>query len=135
MKYKSGYNYQLVENESFQTSFRPAEEIVTDYITLSKAGLLTVFKGYAWDGVSGPVIDTDKNMHAGLCHDALYQLMRMGLLSWKLWREADAEFAVQMELYGACEIGTWVCMKGLEIAGGKYAHPDNKVKVEEILTA
>ncbi len=75
--YRAGYKYQLVEDYELQTSFRPRNEVNTDYIELSKTGLLCVKKGYAWDGVSGPVIDTSSNLRASLVHDALYQLMRM----------------------------------------------------------
>ena len=37
-------------------------------------------KGYAWDGPSGPAIDTKNFMRGSLVHDACYQLMREGLL-------------------------------------------------------
>ena len=41
---------------------------------------MIVKNGYAWDGTSGLIIDTDGNLRASLVHDALYQLMRNGKL-------------------------------------------------------
>ena len=37
---------------------------------------LIIHKKYAWDGLSGPTIDTHSSMRGSLVHDALYQLMR-----------------------------------------------------------
>ena len=79
--YRAGYKYQLVKDYSIQLDLRLPEDIVTEYITLTKSGLLTMFRGYAWDGCSGPTYDDKTNMRGGLVHDGGYQLMRLGLLS------------------------------------------------------
>lgn len=55
-------------------------EIDTDFIRLDMFGNLTIRAGYCWDGPSGPAIDTPNFMCPSLVHDALYQLIRMGLL-------------------------------------------------------
>ena len=39
-----------------------------------------VKSGYAYDGPSGPTIDTKSSMRGSLAHDALYQLIRQGYL-------------------------------------------------------
>lgn len=39
-------------------------------------GLLRIKKGYAWDGASGPVIQTETLVDASVYHDALYQILR-----------------------------------------------------------
>ena len=85
IKYKSGYKYQLYENYEMDIIHTPQKEIHTRFICLNTNGHLKIKGGYAWDGTSGPVIDTDNNMRASLVHDALYQLIRMQLLpsSWK----------------------------------------------------
>ncbi len=41
---------------------------------------LTIKRGYAWDGPSGPAIDTKTFMRGSLGHDGLYQLCRMRIL-------------------------------------------------------
>lgn len=48
------------------------------FVTLTEEGILTLSKGYAWDGVSFPKLDIDscKNLRASVVHDALYQLIR-----------------------------------------------------------
>lgn len=43
-------------------------------------GNLTINAGYAWDGATGPVIDTKNTLIASLVHDALYQAMRLNLI-------------------------------------------------------
>lgn len=78
--YKSGYKYQLQETYTAKTGIRPYKMIVTDYIILDIDGTLTIIKAYAWDGPSGPTIDTPSFMRGSLEHDAFHQLMRLGLL-------------------------------------------------------
>jgi len=81
IKYRTGYKHQLGESYSIKLKIKPGKAIVTDFIDMDKAGLLTIKSGYAWDGVSGPVIDTPQNLRASLVHDSLYQLMRMRKLT------------------------------------------------------
>lgn len=125
MKYKAGYKYQLVEDVSFQTSFRPAEDIVTEYIELTTKGKLTLKSGYASDGPSGPTFDTTTFMKGSFKHDGLYQLMRMAILPWKDWRKADNELKVQLIIDGMWSLRIKWVMKGLELAGGSAAKPSS----------
>lgn len=74
--YNSGYKYQLKETYSLKTNVIPPAEIVTLFVTLDIEGMLTIQRGYAWDGPSGPTFDTKNFMRGALIHDALYQLMR-----------------------------------------------------------
>ena len=76
MKYRKGYKYQLADDYTIQIDTKPPEEIETQFISLSIDGLLTIKDGYAWDGPSGPTIDTPNFMTPSLVHDAIYQLMR-----------------------------------------------------------
>jgi hypothetical protein len=79
IKYKKGYKYQLYETYSIKTDII-GYTIDNSFLKLSSIGVLTCIKGYAWDGPSGPSIDTPNWMRASLIHDALYQLMRLGLI-------------------------------------------------------
>lgn len=81
--YRSGYKHQLAEDYKIRISIKPKDHIDTQFIALDKQGNLLVKSGYAWDGTSGPVIDTEHNLRASLIHDALYQLMRKKKLSAK----------------------------------------------------
>ena len=87
--YKSGYKYQLYHDYEHQLPKEfpnVSREIETDYFYLSDSGLLIVKKGYAWDGPSGPTIDTKNFMRGSLIHDALYQLIRLGYLDKNIYR-------------------------------------------------
>ena len=94
--YKKGYKYQLHEQYQVQIDIKPSQDIPTDYIHLTSTGLLTIRKGYAWDGPSGPTIDTLNFMRGSLVHDALYQLMRNNLLDRKKWRNPADRLIQQM---------------------------------------
>lgn len=74
--YKGGYKYQLKQAYTAHVPIHPEEPIHTGYIRLEPNGDLTMKEGYAWDGPSGPTIDTLNFMRGSLVHDALYQLMR-----------------------------------------------------------
>jgi hypothetical protein len=69
--------------------FCPPRRIDTSHVCFSKHGKLSIASGYAWDGASGPAIDTDTFMRGSLVHDALYQLMRLGLLPIEFRDTAD----------------------------------------------
>ena len=88
INYRADYKYQLANSYKINIPIRPHSAIDTDYIYLDTNGNLLVEKGYAWDGPSGPVIDTEENMRASLVHDALYQLMRNRELSSRTHRKA-----------------------------------------------
>lgn len=75
----SKYKYQLTRDYSVKTPIT-GYLLGNKYVQLDPDGLLTIHEGYAWDGPSGPTIDTDNFMRGSLVHDALYQLMRMDLI-------------------------------------------------------
>lgn len=91
MKYRKGYKYQLAEAARFQTAIRPPANIITEFIHLLTDGQMILRQGYAWDGPSGPTIDTRNSMQGALKHDALYQLLRGGHLHPDYRVEADID--------------------------------------------
>jgi len=74
IQYRKGYKYQLYITYSYNTGIR-GYEISTPFLAMDRYGKLTIYAGYAWDGPSGPSIDTLTFMRASLVHDALYQLL------------------------------------------------------------
>lgn len=94
IKYRSGYKYQLVEDYITSVAVKPdTYALVPDFILLESSGRLHIKRGYAWDGPSGPTVDTPDSMRGSLVHDALYQLMREGKLDRDKYRKAaDEEF-------------------------------------------
>ena len=131
MKYRKGFKYQLAEPVTFQTSFA-GREVFTKWIKLHPDGKLCLSVGYAWDGTSGPVIDRKTNMQASGLHDALYQLMRLGLIPYTLWRQADEEFRKILLEDGAWRIAVAIDMVGLMIADGRAARPSERKKIYEV---
>lgn len=92
LKYQSGFDYQVAEDFTIDTG------IVTEYGAkwhfsyLDPDGLLTIKRGYCWDGASGPAWDTKNSLSASCVHDVLYQLMRKGLLSTEHKARVDKLF-------------------------------------------
>ena len=79
MKYsKYKYKFKVEENFSIELPFK-ISDFVHPYASL-KDGILSIKRGYAWDGASGPVINTRDTLVASLVHDVLYQAMRLNLI-------------------------------------------------------
>ena len=129
IKYRSGYKYQIVESYQVEVSIRPDANIVTDFIDLTAEGLLTMKKGYAWDGPSGPTIDTKNFMRGSLVHDALYQLLRNENIEQKWREEADRELRRICIEDGMSRLRAWYVYRGVREGAGFAAAPENRKKV------
>jgi len=99
------------------------------YIFLDKNGHITVRKGYAWDGPSGPTIDTKNFMRGSLIHDALYQLMREGYLNQKYRNQADLELYYACRQDGMSKFRAWYVLKAVQWFAKKAASPTDKKPV------
>lgn len=90
MKYRSlrNWKYELLEMYKIEIEIDYAAYARSSYLAL-RHGTLFIFKGYAWDGPSGPTIDTKTFMRASLVHDALCQLIAEGKLDKKYRKRAD----------------------------------------------
>lgn len=84
--YSEGYKYQLQRDHTELTPVTGVS-IVDDYFVLTQNGLLTVRKGYAWDGASGPTFDTLNSMRPSLVHDVFCQVLRDGRLDYVKWQD------------------------------------------------
>jgi hypothetical protein len=83
IRYRSLRNYKYMLLETYSTYvgiIPPGPPIYTDYLELSREGVMKIRAGYAWDGPSGPAIDTPAFMRGSLLHDAGYQIIRRGLM-------------------------------------------------------
>jgi len=132
IRYRSGYKYQLVEEYSVAVAVRPAEPIDMDYIALSADGLLTVKKSYAWDGPSGPTVDTKNFMRGALVHDALYQLMRDGYLPETFREMADLELHRICREDGMSTFRAWCVLLAIRKFADFAASPESR---KPVLTA
>lgn len=129
LKYRklSGYKYVLDDAFSAHVPELVPARIETDYFAVV-GGELTVFKGYAWDGASGPTLDTKSTLAASLVHDVLYQCIRSGILSANARRVAD-EVLHRLMLEEPAKFGWWAKIRanyyflGVRLFGGSAASP------------
>lgn len=131
IKYKSGYKYHLAEAYYIHTPFQPTRPVFHEYITLSADGDMCIFAGYAWDGPSGPALDTKSAMRGSLVHDAGYELLRRKMLPEETRKQWDIFY------HDICvEDGMWrwravLHFNALRLFGQPAADPanDNPVQV------
>ena len=116
IEYTDGWKYQLREDYSCQTGITSAG-VVTPYITLETDGRLTIKAGYAWDGPSGPAIDSKNFMRGSLVHDALYQLLREKHLPMQAREEADRLLQKMCVEDGMWKIRAWWVYQGVSTFG------------------
>lgn len=93
----------------------------TKFLILNREGSLTIKSGYAWDGCSGPVLQTDDTVRASLAHDALYQIMRLGFLPIECRALADKVFHRMLLEDGMTAIRAWYLYAGVKMFGKKFA--------------
>ena len=83
--------------------------------------------GYAWDGPSGPTIDTKNFMRGSLVHDGLYQLMREGLLAHEEYRKSADDLLRDICVEdGMSKFRAWYVHRAVRISGGKSTKPRTK---------
>ena len=128
--YRAGYKYQLQADYSIKVDIT-GYDIGNTFCHLGENGELTIHAGYAWDGPSGPTVDTKDFMRGSLIHDALYQLMREGLLPHE-WREKADQV-----LYTICRedgMNWWraqMVFSAVRLFGDSYADPANPKPIME----
>ena len=130
MKYRrlKGYKYDLREDERVDVEIY--EQARNDFLSLDH-GQLIIKKGYAWDGASGPTIDDKTNMTASLVHDALYQLMREGLIERSRRKYVDKLFRDICLKNGMSKFRAWYYYRAVRMFGkdSSFArkHPRGKI--------
>lgn len=127
------YKYKTTEDLVCQTELRPAEDIVHEYFTISKTGLITVPAGYAWDGASGG-IDTKNFMRPSLFHDIPYQANQLCLPLPPDWKEkTDTLLRVHCLQDGMTRVRAWWVYQSVKTFG--RGRPRDLNKYDEILVA
>jgi hypothetical protein len=130
--FQSGFKYQLVANYHLQIRLKPMIGVDTPFIKLDAAGNLHIRRGYAWDGPSGPAIDTKNFMRGSLVHDALYQLMRDGHLPATHDNRQLADQILREECVkdGMTSLRAWWVYHGVRLGGGPAGSPRHRRIVE-----
>ncbi|MBC8551363.1 MAG: DUF1353 domain-containing protein [Bacteriovoracaceae bacterium] len=121
------YKYQLMQEYDIWIKVLPQAAIDTQFIQLSIEGHLIIKKFYAWDGPSGPSIDTLTFMRGSLVHDALYQLMREGHLSHIEHRKSADDILKEICLAdGMSSFRAWYVYKAVRLFGEHSALPTDR---------
>jgi hypothetical protein len=121
--FRDGYKYQLVEPYTLALDLYPARAIDTPYVALGLDGTLTIRAGYAWDGPSGPTIDTPSFQRGALVHDALYQLIREGYLPPPCRAHADRLLRSLCREDGMSAIRAWWVYRAVRRFGAQLEVP------------
>jgi len=127
MKYRKlkDWKYELLKPMSIDVEMPKVRVEEHSFIYL-KDNQLTVRSHYAWDGPSGPTIDTPSFMRGSLFHDVLYQLIREGNIdhSWKEY--ADRLLQRICIADGMSKFRTWYVYWGVHIFGEINLKPSTK---------
>lgn len=123
--YRSGYKYQLTRDVAHRLVFKTGRSYQSDYFRLDDDFLL-IYKGYAWDGASGPTADTPSTMRGSAVHDCGYQLIRLGILTpeFRALFDREIERCCQEDGMWAIRAKTWFRM--LRWFGGAAASGPEK---------
>ena len=135
INYKSGYKYQLTEQYVHRLSFKiPHVSRVYIYREGSEGtklgDTLIIKRGYAWDGPSGPTFDSKTFMRGSLIHDALYQLIRNGVLPITYRDLVDHELYLTCLADGMMPMRAWWVWKAVKFFAASAASAKNKKEVE-----
>lgn len=125
-KKRKKYKYNLHSDYNCATGIVLTAVIESGLLKMTEDGELTISKGYAWDGPSGPAIDTKNFMRGSLVHDALYQLMRAGLLSQEVRKKSDLLMLKICREAGMSRFRSRYLYWGVRLFSGWAARPDLK---------
>lgn len=129
--YLEGYKYQLFEDyfHVLPYNFDEVPKFELSFIKFQPS-ILTIKKGYAWDGASGIAIDTKNFMRGSLVHDALYQCMRLGKIPVSYRKLCDEELKKIIREDGMGSIRSNYVYDAVRIFGENSA-----IEKKKILTA
>ena len=123
-----GWKYQVMDEFVCPTGIAGCTTI-TPYLELRDDGQLAIHKGYAWDGPSGPTIDTLTFMRGSLVHDALYQLIRLGDIPSDHRRHADRLLRDICRKDGMSPLRAWYVYIAVRLCGRSSATPGTEKPV------
>ncbi|MEE8105945.1 MAG: DUF1353 domain-containing protein [Planctomycetota bacterium] len=117
------WKYVLIDPYQYNTHFTHVDG-GNPYMRLDHTGVLRISAQYAWNGPSGPTIDTRNFMRGSLVHDALYQLMRERVLDHRADRKrADQLLRIIVREDGMSWLRAWWVYRGVRWFGASSARP------------
>jgi len=126
IKYKKRkrYKYDLHSDFRYSTGIEVEAPKDLEYLRIDSDGELYLKAGYSWDGPSGLTIDTKAFMRGSLVHDALYQLMREGVIGQDQRERADELLREMCIEDGMSRMRALWVYRAVRMAGAKSAKPD-----------
>jgi len=128
--FKRGYKYQVARDYRIKLAVIPYEPICLPFVLMDTAGDTIIKTGYAWNGASGPTLDTRNTMTGSLVHDLLYQLIRLGLIDPKYKAYADRILKEICVEDGMNRIRAACWLWAVKTFGGASCKPDAEPKEE-----
>ena len=125
--YKKGYKYQLI-GRYVHLLHGVFPDTSAEFARIEHDKLIIYIK-YAWDGASGPALDTLNFMRGSLIHDTLYQLMRAGALPTSYRKEADKELVRICREDGMSRLRAWWVYKAVHTFAARLATPEKVRKI------
>ena len=131
--YKTNWKYKLTHSYTYNLPSLLRDQQGTprtmthgqEVVLQLTSDTLEFFPGYAWDGPSGPTLDTKNSMRASLVHDGLYQAIRSGWLPREPARKiADFEFLRILKADGMIWVRRWAWYLGVRCFAAGATVPD-----------
>ena len=123
-KYKYNLHSDLPYSTGIKVDALKISKYSNKYLSIDSKGKLLIKKGYSWDGPSGPAFDTKNFMQGSLVHDALYQLMRDGVIDQTERKRADEILREICRQDGMSRLRAWGVYRGVRLGGKGSAKPD-----------
>jgi len=115
--------YQLLQGAVVQTGIELDAYAYRADCSLSPAGVLVLHKAFTWDGPSRPAVQTRDFLRASAYHDAMYRLMRAGVLSLDARPAADSLYMHTAVCDGAPRWRAALQFLALRLFGRSAARP------------
>ena len=131
IKYREGFKYQLDEPVRVRVPEFAGYSFEHDYFSLRDDGTLNIYRGYAWDGLTG-ALDDNKSLPAALVHDVACQAVQEGLVEFKFRHPlGDAVFRRLMVENGVWKWVAWYRWRAV----CRYAKITGGDEAKKVLTA
>lgn len=117
------YKYELLMDITNTIDFKGLKlkhAVITEYCALFTDGQIIQFKGYRWDGASGPTWDTESTMHCSLDHDTLWQLIEELFLPEKWYSVSNHHLRTQGKKDGMWTIRANAWFYSVSLVGRPY---------------
>ena len=128
--FKRGYKYQTTRTFYIELEITPYAPIDLPFVKMDMQGRTHIWAGYAWNGASGPTIDTLTSMIGSLVHDLGYQLIRLGLIDPKYKPYLDRRLVVICIEDGMLKIRAKLWGKTVKRFGNSSCRPSAEPKEE-----